>query len=251
MPPCRHDPRVGRATPPGELRLGFLRPKLPARYDTPWREPFDKAVAGALRPGIRILDVGGGREPTVPADRRPPGCHYVGLDLSAGELARAPVGEYDATIVGDVAVRRPELEGQFDLIISWQVLEHVSPLAVAIANLRSYLRPEGMLVAQLSGAFSVFGMLNWILPRRLGSAGMTFLLGRDPETVFPAHYDDCWHRRLRRMFGGWTKARITPCYQGAVYFSFFAPLMALYLVYENWSAGHPDLATHYLIVARR
>lgn len=224
---------------------------MPARYDIPWRGPFDEAVAAVLKPGVRVLDVGGGREPAIPTDRRPPGSHYVGLDLSAAELARAPAGAYDTTVVGDVAVRRPELEDQFDLIVSWQVLEHVKPLAAAIANLRSYLRPGGMLVVQLSGAFSVFGMLNRIVPRRLGRFAMSVLLGRDPATVFPAYYDDCWHRRLRRVFDGWTRVRIVPRYSGAFYFSFFAPLMALYLVYEDWAARHPDLATHYVIVARR
>ena len=236
----------------GNRRYARLRPRLPARYNVPWREPFDQAVSGALRPGIRVLDVGGGGEPAISIDRRPPGLYYVGLDLSAAELARAPAGAYDATVVGDVAVRRPELEDQFDLIVSWQVLEHVRPLAVAVANLRSYLRPEGLLVVQLSGAFSAFGLLNRILPQRLGIWGMSVLLGRDPETVFPAYYDGCWHRRLRRMFSGWTRAQIVPIYQGAVYFSFFAPLMAIYLVYEDWAArAHVDLATHYVIVARR
>lgn len=47
-----------------------------------------------------------------------------------------------------------------------------------------------------------------------------------------------------------TKARVLRIYDEAVDFSFLAPLMAIYLVYESWAA-RPDRATHYLIIARR
>jgi hypothetical protein len=37
-----------------------------------------------------------------------------------------------------------------------------------------------------------------------------------------------------------------------VYWRFFSPLQRAYLVYEDWAAaGHKNLATHYLVDARR
>src|SRR5713101_5011048 len=101
---------------------------LPERYHTRWRDPFDALIGPALTVGVSILDVGCGRNPTIAPQERPPGCTYAALDLSSKELAKAPEGSYDAVLEGDVAERHPQLEGRFDLIVSWQVLEHVKPL---------------------------------------------------------------------------------------------------------------------------
>jgi SAM-dependent methyltransferase len=206
-----------------------------------------------LRPGVRILDVGSGRRPAVPIGRRPPGCVYVGLDISLDELRSAPPGSYDEMLAGDVVQFRSELEGRFDLAVSWQVLEHVKPLDAALENVRQYLVPGGVLVAQLSGKFSAFALLNQVVPHRVAVWAMRRLLGRDSRTVFPAHYDGCWYGALRRMTTGWSAVEIRSRYAGAGYFGFLPPLQRLYLVYENWAArrGHRNLATHYLIHARR
>jgi len=232
---------------PGVRRLG----RLPERYAEPWRAAFDRRVEAALVPGVKILDVGSGRRPTIPAEQRPSGTWYAGLDLSRSELEQAPPGSYDEWHVADVARPLPELEGRFDVIVSWQVLEHVRPLAVALEHLRAYLRPGGRMVAQLSGRFSAFGLINMAVPPRLGVVAMQRLLNRDPETVFPAYYDHCTYRGLAEMLRGWSEAEIVPRYGGAGYFRFFRPAQAAYLLYEDWACrgGHRSLATHYLIAA--
>jgi SAM-dependent methyltransferase len=229
------------------------RAALPARYGAEWRGEFERRVAPLLRPGVRILDVGSGRRPAIPSAQRPPGCLYVGLDISLDELRSAPAGSYDQMRPGDVAELRPELEGRFDLAVSWQVLEHVKPLDAALENIRRYLVPGGVLVALLSGKFSLFAMLNQAVPHSVAVWAMRRLLGRDPRTVFPAHYDRCWHDALRRMTTKWSEVEIRSRFAGAGYFAFLPPLQRLYLVYENWAArrGHRNLATHYLIRARR
>lgn len=225
--------------------------RLPARYAQPWRQAFDEHVQPGLTPGAHILDVGSGRKPTLPPELRPSGAQYVGLDLSDEELRRAPAGSYDELHVADVIERMRELEGRFDLIVSWQVLEHVKPLAAAIDNLRSYLRPGGLLVAQMSGKLSPFGLVNAVVPQRVGVAAMKQLLHRDPETVFPAHYDKCTDRGLTQVFGGWSDVEIVPRYHGSSYFEFLPPLHAAYMAYENWicESQHRNLATHYLVAA--
>jgi hypothetical protein len=67
-----------------------LRGQLPDRYRGEFAEEFQALARAALAPGLRILDAGSGRQPIIPIDQRPPGCHYVGLDLSLSELTRAP-----------------------------------------------------------------------------------------------------------------------------------------------------------------
>jgi len=235
------------------LRRSVSTGHLPVRYSEDWRAPFDARLQPALIAGCEILDVGAGRRPTVPVSRRPPGCVYVGLDLAAAELDKAPPGSYDETHVADLALRVPLLQDRFDLVVSWEVFEHVKALDVAVENLRSYLRPGGRLVAHMSGRFSLFATVNRLLPYSVGAWAMCHLLKRARETVFPAYYDHGWHQALQRMLAPWSEFEVLPQYRGAGYLSFCPVLQSLYLVYENWACrrGRSDLATHYLVTAVR
>lgn len=228
-----------------------LRGDMPTRYTDNWREAFDARVRNALVPGMRILDVGSGRKPTVATEQRPPGCVYVGLDLSVEELQRAPLGSYDEIITADVGRRVIELEGRFDLVLSFQVFEHVKPFDTALANIRSYLRPGGRALLHFSGAYSVFGLLNRLLPHRVGVFLLEHLVGRNPETVFPAHYDRCWYSALKRLEPGWSSFDVLPRWRGASYFGFSRALRAVYVTYEEWAirSRHLNLAPYYLLEA--
>ena len=228
------------------------RLRLP-RYQQPRELEYDAAVREVLVPGVRVLDVGSGRTPSIAPAARPAGCHYVGLDIAEDELRRAPRGSYDETFVADITTHVPALDAAFDLIVCWQVLEHVKPLDTAVENMRRYLRPGGRLVAYLSGAFSLFGLINQVVPAAVGVWAMHRLLGRAPDTVFPAHYHHCWHGALKRAFRAWQAAEVIPHYRGAEYFRFFGPLERTYLRYEEWTrrGNHQNLATHYLLIATR
>lgn len=225
--------------------------RLPARYGEPWYEQFVSHAQRSLVPGVRILDVGSGRKPALAPERRPEGCFYAGLDLSRAELQSAPEGSYDAMIEGDATRPLSQLHDRFDLILSWQVLEHVKPLDAALEHLRSYLRPGGRMVAQLSGGFSVFGLINRAIPPPVAVWTLRNLIGRDPETVFPAYYDRCYYKPLVEMLEPWSRAEVYPLFRGAIYFRFSHAIQAAYLVYENWAVRgeRRNSATHYLLVA--
>jgi SAM-dependent methyltransferase len=242
-----------RAEPPMSVARRSQGGRIPSRYDTPPASLFDASIRSVLGPNLRILDVGSGRRPALASADRPPGTRYVGLDLSAAELAAAPIGSYDETITCDLVERREELESRFDLILSCQVLEHVRPLDRALSNLRAYLRPGGQMIALLSGRFSINGVLNVVIPAWLAAWLMQRLLRRDPETVFPAHYDSCYASALADRLQPWSAAEVVPLFQGGAYFNFALPLRAAYFVYENWAwrSGHANLATHYLVSSRR
>jgi SAM-dependent methyltransferase len=227
--------------------------ELPQRYGRDWLEPFNARIRAALVPGISILDVGGGQSPSLAPEARPPGCHYVGLDSSVYELDSAPTGSYDEVIVADVCRRVPALEGSFDLAVSWQVLEHVKPLRAALDNIHAYLRPGGQLVALLSSSTSAFAVLNRVVPQRVGTALVARVMDRPPETVHPAHYDNCRHAALTRLLSGWSRAEIVPEYRGASYFGFSRFAQATYVAYEEFAqlGPHLNLATHYRIDATR
>lgn len=223
------------------------------RYRDNWLGLFRAAIQSELRPGSVVIDAGGGRHPAISRPDLPPGVTYIGLDLSERELKAAPPGSYDHLIVGDIVEFQPSLEGCADLVVSWQVLEHVAPLGDAMSNIYDYLRPGGLFVAQLSGGRSAFALINRVIPHRLAKVAMKLLLQRDPESVFPAPYDRCTYSGLSQALAYWSDVRIVPRYRGAQYFGFLPPLQTLYLCIEDRlvRGDHKDLATHYLVIARR
>lgn len=239
--------------PAAQAGWNALHGRLPDRYDRELADDFKSRVYRALAPGMSILDVGSGRFPAVPADERPAGSRYVGLDISRSELDRAGVGSYDSLVVADLVDPLPALVEGFDLIVSFQVLEHIKPLDQAVENMRRYLRPGGRLVAQLSGTFSLFAVANRLIPHRAASYLLLHLLRRDPETVFPAHYHHCWYSGLERMLAHWSSVEIVPSWRAASYLGFSRPLQAAYLAYEEWArlGDRRNLATYYIVDAVR
>lgn len=227
----------------------------PPRYNYPWRRPFDENIQARLRPGMSILDIGSGQRPTLVADERPPDTRYVGLDASRDELVKAGEGAYDELVVADAATRMSALDGTIDLAVSWQVFEHVKPLEAALDNVFHYLRPGGTLVSLFSGGWSVFGVVNRALPDAIGGRLVERSMRRrdSDQPVFPAYYDGCSYRSLRRMTEQWHTVEIQPLFRAAVYFHFSEALSKAYLAYENavHRARLKNLATHYLLVAQK
>jgi 2-polyprenyl-6-hydroxyphenyl methylase/3-demethylubiquinone-9 3-methyltransferase len=227
--------------------------RLPVRYQgVTLDKRFLELLREDLRPGMAVLDVGAGRKPTMRAEDRPQDVRWVGLDLSMAELQAAPPGSYDEEVEEDVTRFRPELEGRFDLVISFQVLEHVKPLDTAIANMRRYLKPGGVLIVQMSGALCLQAVVNRVIPSSLSKKLLRRLTPNRPvSTIFPAYYHHCWSRPLRRIFSTWSEARIEPLFVGAAYLKRSRIATAAWVSYEEWTVtrGHDALASYYLVRA--
>jgi SAM-dependent methyltransferase len=194
-----------------------VRGDWPERYATPLVEAFWNFTTAEYRPGMAILDCGSGRRPTIAIEDRPADCTYWGLDISANELDLAPEGSYDHGVVSDVTTFAPELVDKFDLIVSFYVFEHVKPLDAAIENLRRYLKPGGVLVTQMSGRYSFFAVANRVLPNAVTSEILVRFTQRDPETIFPAWYDQCSYRGLSNILANWTSSEIVSIYAASRY----------------------------------
>jgi SAM-dependent methyltransferase len=244
-------PTIEFGAPAEELPL-VESGRLPDRYGRQMQDDFFERVRPLLVPGVKILDVGAGRYPTIAPADRPEGCRYVGLDIEAEEIEAAGPGAYDESIVGDITNPLGR-DGEFDLVLSWQVLEHVSPLTDAFENLRRSLRPGGTLLAQLTGSNAAFAAFGRLIPHRAKLWVATRVLGHHEEEKFPTRYDPSSHSALTGMLEGWSAVEILPFYRGAPYFKFSRPLMRAYVAYESAVERRRkiNLATHYLVVARR
>ena len=201
-----------------------------------------------------MLDVGAGASPCVAPADRPEGCRYVGLDVDAAELAKAPPGSYDETVAADATRLPAELRGSADLVVSWFAFEHIEPLPDAIAGLRDSLRPGGRLLATLAGGRGAASVANRVLPAGVKEKLLLRLFGREPDSVFPAHYDRCTASGLTEVFeaGDWAEFEVLPVFVGAPYFAFSKPTLAAYIAYEEWAyrTGRQNLSPYYVLDAR-
>jgi SAM-dependent methyltransferase len=112
------------------------------------------------RPGLRILEAGCGSATML---RLPPDAYVTGLDISQRQLDRNRV--LDEKILGDIQTH-PLPEAAFDLIICWDVLEHVPQPDRAVANLSRALRAGGLLLLAMPNARSIKGLLTKCTPHR-------------------------------------------------------------------------------------
>jgi SAM-dependent methyltransferase len=207
-----------------------------------------------MKPGATVLDVGAGRRPVIPLEEIRD-TYYVALDVDAEELEAAPEGLYKESVVSPIETYQPQLANRFDLVASFYVFEHVRSLETAIENCRLYLKPGGTMVTQFSGRFSYFAVANQVIPhavtRKLGKV----LAGREPHTIFPAFYNNCWYGAVAKLMHNWREVEIRPLYTGAGYLDRkpFALVKPAYLASENWTerGTHKNLASHYLVVAKK
>jgi SAM-dependent methyltransferase len=220
---------------------------LPDRYKDPWKRRLVGLALDRSQPGNAILDIGGADRPTLTPEQRPAGVTYVGLDPDEAVAQDA----YDEFITGQIEVRIPDLLERFDVVVSWNTFEHVDDLSVAFANVHDYLKPGGWFITMFSGRWAAFSVASRILPHAVRVELMRRLMGVKPEHHFPVRYNRCSYRQITRTISNWSEPVVVPLYNGAGYFKFSPLLQRAYLIYENWTLTHPNLATHYLVIARR
>ena len=102
-------------------------------------------LAGAVPPAGLVLDVACG---SAPMRDRLPGRAYMGVDLSAAELAVARQGGADRLARGS-ATALPLAAGSVNVVVCSMALHIVTPLPAALAEAARVLAPGGRLVATL------------------------------------------------------------------------------------------------------
>lgn len=156
-----------------------------------------------------IADIGGGAKPLLPLELvRKYGLTYHVLDISKTELAKAPAWcnriEIDIASPG-MTVANASLLGQFDLVFSHMLLEHIRDATQAHRNIFKLLKKNGLAVHFFPSPHNLPLFINRLVPERVSQALVQFFQPtRDKiyDVKFPAYYKLCGtpSRRLNAIF---------------------------------------------------
>ena len=122
----------------------------------PVSETVNVLLAG--RDSIRVLEAGCGSASQIKFDAE---MYAVGIDISADELEKnSAVHE---KILGDIQ-DYPLQKEDFDVIICWMVLEHLSRPNAALANMFRAVKPGGIVVLGFPNLASIKGLVTKFTP---------------------------------------------------------------------------------------
>jgi SAM-dependent methyltransferase len=167
---------------------------------------LDHVTAVLDRSGAhRVADLGGGANPIVPlemiAERD---LDYTVFDVSSEELEKAPGGY--RTVVADLGAPGFAPDGEFDLVISRWLLEHIERPAAFHRNVMETLRPGGRAAHFFPTLYSLPFLANRLLPealtRRALRAAFPYREEEGSHGKFPARYRWCrgpTRAQLRRL----------------------------------------------------
>jgi SAM-dependent methyltransferase len=139
--------RARPAPAPGAASGEQRRRSHPRIWDTDWlvlrgmHRVIDRLAASIARPGLEAIDFGCGDKPYERLFTLH-GVTYRGADLGgAAELSIGADGRLSAA------------DGSADLVLSFQVLEHVRELDTYLAEARRVLRDDGLLLLSTHGTW--------------------------------------------------------------------------------------------------
>lgn len=203
-------------------RLNLLCEKRFGRVDGSM--DFHTHLDRALRPGLRVIDLGGGKHPAISVETKQRlGLQVVGVDVSADELRLAPPGAYDRAVVAD-ATRFVE-PASADLVISHALAEHVRDTGELWRRIHECLVPGGRALLFVPNGRALFARLNRLLPEDTKRRLLYRLYpGAVHHQGFRAYYDRCSPSETTRLLAsvGFRDIIVQP-YFSSNYFVFFYP----------------------------
>jgi 2-polyprenyl-6-hydroxyphenyl methylase/3-demethylubiquinone-9 3-methyltransferase len=124
-------------------------------------------VPPAERPGAVLVDAGCGGGLLAPHVERL-GYRHVGVDLRGSGL-RQSAARGVSPVTGDVTAL-PLADGAADVVVAGEILEHVTDLPAAVAELCRVLRPGGLLVLDTVNDTRLGRFVTVTLGERVGAA---------------------------------------------------------------------------------
>jgi SAM-dependent methyltransferase len=135
----------------------MLEPRLTPEADA--LAAVQRIVAGHNAGRLRVLEAGCGslpREIDLGDD-----VHLVGIDISEDQLRRNEA--LDERVLGDLQTHA-FAPAEFDLVLCWNVLEHLPQPERALDNFRRATSPGGLIVLKLPNVLSAKGLVTKFTP---------------------------------------------------------------------------------------
>ncbi len=199
-----------------------------------------RIVPSYLRPGLVIYDIGGGARPCVDLEtKRRLGLKVTGVDIEDEQLAKAPRGLYDRTIVTDITTYQEQ--NAADLVVCKSTLEHVRNTEAALATMARLLNPGGTLLVFVPSRNALYARLNVLLPQRVKMRLLSaFMPDRADHLGFPAMYDHCTPRDFCRFAAsyGLQIKELRPYYIS----SYFSVVFPVYVLWRFWILAYRAVA---------
>jgi 2-polyprenyl-3-methyl-5-hydroxy-6-metoxy-1,4-benzoquinol methylase len=147
-------------------------------YNSYYRE-----IENFLLPGIEILEIGGGRHPSL-SNRAE--VIYSIVDPDQKELEKAP----DDVLKLHGKLEDINLERQYDLILTKMVLEHIEDPEAFHSIIFRILKPTGRVIHFFACRHSLPALFNRILPESAGDFILKLIGNRDlnDSPKYPAYY---------------------------------------------------------------
>lgn len=215
---------------------------------------FMAATRAALRPGMVIIDVGGGKNPIINRDLKASLKLLVtGMDISKAELDAAPPGSYDHIVCGDITTLTPLPEA--DLVVSRSVTEHVNDPSAMFLNIFHALRQGGFVIAYVPNKFAPYALVNALLPNRLTKLLLrSFHWESKEETGFPAVYRRCYPSSFEGLLldAGFRNVQFRLLYRSE-YCNFFVLLHAAELTWQLITSrlNLRNLCESFIVIAQK
>ena len=203
--------------------------------------------------GSTVLDIGVGKSWFFPATiKQESNLYLVGLDIDDSEMKENSV--LDKKTSGDACSSLHLEDNSVDLIMTRAAVEHFHDTVGCIRNCYRALRPGGKIIATFANRYAPFAILNRLLPRRLSSFLLKYLVaGSEGQLGFKAYYDRCSFSAFKTelLRSGFDVDDAYCSYFSSEYFKFFFPIYVLSLCwdYARYLARVPNLASHYCFVA--
>jgi 2-polyprenyl-6-hydroxyphenyl methylase/3-demethylubiquinone-9 3-methyltransferase len=119
--------------------------RLPADLDPPDWELRRRFLLEGIRPGDRVLDLGGGAGDFT-AEIARAGARPVGVEVAEAAIARARSRHPELDFrLAPIDGPLPLGDGEFDAVVSSEVIEHVADTARWLSEVRRVLAPGGRL----------------------------------------------------------------------------------------------------------
>ena len=117
---------------------------------------------GVLRPGVRILEIGSGTGSLL-SRLRADGYDAVGVDVNARLLEEARRWHADLPVQQVEGTSLPFPDASFDIVMSFDVFEHIPDSDAHLREVRRVLRPGGTYLVQTPNKWmnSVFETIRW------------------------------------------------------------------------------------------